>query len=304
MASSNHPSIADPIGLRYRTNSHSRRFAGTRMLIVLAALVSAFLCISCADSGTDPDNPPSTLVDMVSIPGGTTMMGDVRGGANQPDELPVHQVTVHAFLMSRHEVTQELFLQVMGSNPSYSSGRLDLPVENVTWYEAVEFCNALSALEGLTPCYAGAEDTGITCDFAVNGYRLPTEAEWEYACRSGTATAYVSGDTEEDLGRVAWYAGNSDDRTHPVGSREANGFDLCDMHGNVAEWCWDWYDPSWYASTPAENPLGPSTGEARVQRGGSYYQFPFELRSAYRGNSQAPSRKGRDTGIRVVRSML
>ena len=270
--------------------------------IVAVSLLA--LLVACNDGATDPDNPPSSLIDMITIPGGTARMGDIRGSANQPDELPVHQVNLKPFMISRHEVTQELYLQVMGKNPSYSTGSLDLPVENVTWYEVVEFCNALSALDGLTACYSGVAEKQVTCDFNANGYRLPTEAEWEYACRAGSETDYWSGSTDEDLNRVAWHAGNSEGNTHPVGGKEANGFGLYDMHGNVAEWCWDWYDPAYYATSPASDPEGPATGEEKVQRGGSYFTFTFGLRSSFRGNFLDPSLKGRDIGFRVARSML
>jgi len=275
------------------------------MPIRFSVAASLFILLTaCNDTATDPVNPPSSLIAMVTIAGGTARMGDINGQANQPDELPVHQVNVASFMMSRHEVTQELYLQVVGKNPSYNSGNLNLPVENVSWFEAVDFCNALSELEGLTSSYSRNQDSLVVCDFAVNGYRLPTEAEWEYACRAGTESDFYAGNSEEDLNAVAWHAGNAEGSTHPVGSKDGNGFGLQDMHGNVAEWCWDWYDPAYYASSPTEAPRVPATGAERVTRGGSFFMFIFELRSSFRGNVFVPSMKGRDVGFRVVRSML
>ena len=282
-------------------DSSSRPLAGKPLISIFLLLAA---CIGCNDAATDPVNPPSSLIAMVTIPGGTSRMGDIHGQANQPDEQPVHTVTIASFMMSRCEVTQGLYLQVMGKNPSYGSDHADLPVETVTWFDAVEFCNRLSELDGLTPCYSGLQDSMVTCDFEANGYRLPTEAEWEYACRAGTETEYYAGDSEEDLNGVAWHAGNSEGNTHTVGTKDPNAFDLYDMHGNVTEWCWDWYDASYYSTSPSADPRGPATGEEKVQRGGSYFMFIFGLRSASRGGFLNPSMKGRDIGFRVARSIL
>jgi formylglycine-generating enzyme len=178
--------------------------------------------------------------------------------------------------MARTEVTQEQYEAVMGSNPSNFKGP-DLPVERVTWYEAVEYCNELSRQEGLDPCYSGS-GASMLCDFTANGYRLPTEAEWEYACRAGTETDFHTGNMTHSgsspldpaLDRAGWYFGNSGSTTHPVGEKEPNAFGLYDMHGNVWEWCWDWYASDYYASSPAEDPRGPASGSDRVVRGGSW----------------------------------
>lgn len=269
---------------------------------ILMFLICSFA--ACIEQGEDVLNPPSTLVEMITVPGGIGRMGDIVGNANKPDEIPVHQVSLRPYMVSKYEVTQELYMQVMGNNPSAIFGNMANPVENVTWYDAVRFCNALSTLEGLTPCYAEVADDQIECDFNTNGYRLPTEAEWEYACRAGTGTAYHSGGNEEDVGRAAWYAANAGGESHPVGMKEANAFDLYDMHGNVSEWCWDWYDPSYYSNSSVDDPLGPTSGMIKVTRGGSYFMDMFQLRSSSRANFLDPVLKDSQTGFRVVRSVL
>jgi formylglycine-generating enzyme required for sulfatase activity len=266
------------------------------LLVLLLALTG------CA---TDPggDAAQDKLIEMVALTGGMFRMGDLSGDNSQQDELPPHQVTVRPFRISRNEVTQELYLHVTGKNPSFRGGVSNLPVENVSWLEAVSFCNAFSTREGMTPCYSGIAEGAVACDFNANGYRLPTEAEWEYACRAGSDTEYHSGSGTEALGRAAWYAENGEGQTHPVGQREANGFGLYDMHGNVAEWCWDWYSATYYQDAPGIDPQGAAAGAQKVLRGGSFLQFPFALRSASRAYLLPPAQKSRDTGIRLVRSI-
>ena len=181
--------------------------------------------------------PQPVYGNMMRIEGGVFMMGSESG---DNEERPVHQVTVESFLMGRYEVTQAEWESVMGNNPSGFKGA-ELPVENVSWFDAVEYCNALSQKEGLTPCYSGSGND-ITCNWDANGYRLPTEAEWEYAAKGGSrnpfANAYL-GNNNPDA--EAWYNRNSGGKTQNVGTREPNNLGLCDMSGNVWEWCWDWY---------------------------------------------------------------
>jgi len=244
---------------------------------------------------------------MEFIPAGSFRMGDITGTGHR-DETPVHEVLItRAFMMSRTQVTMKQYRVVMGCNPSRFRGP-DMPVEQVSWYDAVKFCNELSRLEGLDPCYSGS-GSSMVCDFEAGGYRLPTEAEWEYACRAGTETDFHTGNMThpEDepldpaLDRAGWYDGNSEGGTHPVGRKEANDFYLYDMHGNVWEWCWDWNANDYYASSPAEDPRGPVSGSSRVLRGGSWRDFARFCRSAYR-NDFLPDYRYYDYGFRVVRT--
>ncbi|MBR9977888.1 MAG: SUMF1/EgtB/PvdO family nonheme iron enzyme [Bacteroidetes bacterium] len=252
---------------------------------------------------------PAFSGTMLLIPAGTFLMGNVTGHPEGlPNEQPVHEVTVtRPFLMSRTPVTQRQYQAVMGTNPGYFDGP-DLPVEQVTWYDAVQFCNELSRQEGLDPCYSGS-GMDIICDFSANGYRLPTEAEWEYACRAGTETDFYSGNMTHSemlpydpaLHRTGWYGGNAGSTTHPVGMKEANAFGLHDMHGNVWEWCWDMYDSGYYAESPATDPQGPGDRTRRVLRGGSWNNFARVCRSASRGYFN-PGGRNSSYGFRLVRT--
>src|SRR5207244_10067049 len=209
-------------------------------------------------------------VEMVLIPAGSFGMGE--------DEKFGHMVTVDSFLMDKYEVTQAEFDKYQLPNPSHFKGP-KLPVEQVTWAQAAIYCNARSKAEGLTPCYN--EDTAA-CNFEAEGYRLPTEAEWEYACRAGPATDYSFGNDGRKLGDHAWFADNAGNKTHPVGQQKPNAWGLFDMHGNVAEWCNDIYDKNYYRSSPAENPHGPADGKEYVLRGGSWKSAADALKSSYR----------------------
>jgi formylglycine-generating enzyme required for sulfatase activity len=197
----------------------------------------------------------------------------IMGSTENEDEKPRHLVEItRPFSLGDREVTQRQYQAVMGVNPSEFKGSDDLPVERVSWLDAVTFCNKLSAKEGRTPCYRinGEQVTVI----AGNGYRLPTEAEWEYACRAGSTTRYPFGDNEADLGEFAWFSGNSERKTHPVGQRRPNRWGLYDMLGNVWEWCQDGYDAGYYATSPPADPPGPSGASSRVIRGGCCFNSP------------------------------
>jgi len=257
----------------------------------------------------------NSIIEMVSIPAGTFMMGSPTTEADRNSNERQHSVTLTSgFFMGTYQVTQEQYQAVMGTNPSNFTSAVagesgtpgKLPVEKVTWYDTVEFCNKLSVLEGLQEVYTISgrtpasgypiNDATVTADFTKNGYRLPTEAEWEYACRAGTTTAYNTGDAISD--NTGWYYINSGNKTHQVGLKPANAWGLYDMHGNVEEWCWDWYDS--YSSSPANDPTGASSGSSRVMRGGSWYNFGQDLRSACRLDDD-PSNRGINLGFRLVR---
>jgi formylglycine-generating enzyme required for sulfatase activity len=217
--------------------------------------------------------------ELVRIPAGFFEMGSRYG---RDEEKPAHKVWIDSFLLDRHEVTQAEY-ERLGKieafpNPSHFQGS-DLPVEQVTWPQAARFCNARSRLEGLQPCYN--EDTGA-CDFEANGYRLPTEAEWEYACRAGTNSDYSFGDEARHLGDFAWFADNAGKKTHGVGQKKPNPWGVFDMHGNVAEWCQDLYASNYYKASPEKVPRGPDEGNEYVLRGGSWKSPADALRSASR----------------------
>jgi formylglycine-generating enzyme required for sulfatase activity len=234
----------------------------------------------------------------VLVEGGTFTMGSP---SNEPDrdsdEGPQHQVTVKSFYMGKYEVTQREWREVMGNNPSNFKGD-NLPVEQVSWFEVIEYCNKRSVKERLTPCYRGSGNS-ITCDWSANGYRLPTEAEWEYAAKGGNKnflTYLYAG--SNSAGAVAWYDGNSGNTTHPVGTKAPNDLGIYDLSGNVWEWCWDWKGD--YGSGAQTGPAGPSSGSDRVLRGGSWYNDARFLRSSLRGNN-VPSRRNSIIGFRLVR---
>jgi formylglycine-generating enzyme required for sulfatase activity len=231
----------------------------------------------------------------VRVPGGTFRMGSDNGDS---DEKPVHTVTVSAFYMGKTEVTQKEYQALMGNNPSSFKGD-NLPVETVTWLDAVAYCNARSRKEGLSPAYTINGET-VSWNRSANGYRLPTEAEWEYAAKGGGKDSFeYSGGNSVDS--VAWYSGNSGNKTHPVGTKQPNSLGLYDMSGNVWEWCWDWYDS--YSSGNQTDPTGASSGTYRVTRGGSWGNDAALARSAYR-DGDTPSGRYYDLGFRLVASSL
>jgi formylglycine-generating enzyme required for sulfatase activity len=248
-----------------------------------------------------PDN-------FVRINGGTFTMGSPISEVNHDSDETQRQVTVSGFYMGKYEVTQAEYEAVMGTNPSNFKGA-NLPVEKVSWYDAVEYCNRRSQKEGLSPAYAisGIGDSRtVTWNRGSNGYRLPTEAEWEYACRGGTATPFSTGNNITT--GQANYDGNNPynnnakgtyrEKATAVGSFAANHWGLYDMHGNVWEWCWDWYGD--YSSGAQSNPGGAASGSSRVVRGGSWRYGAQDLRSAFRG-SGPPSLRSDRIGFRLVR---
>ncbi len=240
----------------------------------------------------------------VFVQGGTFPMGSSSG---ESDEKPVHNVTVSSFYIGKTEVTQAQWKAVMGNNPSAFKGD-NRPVENVSWYDAIVFCNKLSMMDGRTPAYSvnGKTDPDtwgyiretVTMNADASGYRLPTEAEWEYAACGGNKRKGYKYSGSDNLGTVAWYDDNSGYETHNVATKAPNELGLYDMSGNVWEWCWDWYDSSYYSKSPASNPSGASSGSCRVFRGGCYNDDSF-CRVAYRDND-FPDGGGSYLGFRVV----
>jgi len=216
-------------------------------------------------------------MELVLIPAGEFMMGANDAGTF---EKPAHRVRItRPFYMGKYEVTQQQYEAVMGKNLSRCKGARN-PVETVSWNDASEFCRRLSARTG-------------------QEVRLPAEAEWEYACRAGSRTRFCFGDSDSQLGEYAWYGGNSGRKTHPVGQKRPNPWGLYDMHGNVWEWCLDWYDSDYYEDSPPADPRGPSDGTSRVLRGGAWGNSPRGCHSAHRFAS-TPTFTGSYLGFRVV----
>ncbi len=227
-----------------------------------------------------PTISTKTGAKMVLIPAGQFMMGSDEGN---PDERPVHKVSLHAFFMDVMPVTGAMFAKVQMPNPSHWQENPNLPVETVRWRDAKTYCNERSRKEGLKPCY-NEKTKEWDCDYTANGYRLPTEAEWEYAARAGAPGPYDFGE-KNDLKEYAWCALNSDRRTHTVGTKKPNKWGLYDMYGNVSVWCEDVYDEGYYQSSPPNDPHGPpSPGNdvRRVIRGGSWRASPNMCRATYR----------------------
>lgn len=255
-------------------------------------------------------------IKMVRVVGGTVPLTDT------------YKPTVSSFRMSETEITQKQWRQVVGNDgygttPSDRYGKgLDFPMYYVSWYDALVFCNKLSLAEGKTPCYTiksstNPDDWGAppsssaaawdnaTCDWSANGYRLPTEAEWEYAARGGSANTYTiysgtAGYTEDDLKTVAWYDGNSGNKLHEVNTKP-NANPIKDMSGNVWEWCWDRYGSS-YNTSQTTDPTGATSGSSRVSRGGSWYYSASNCTVSIRGDSYnfSPYNRRTDCGFRVV----
>jgi len=253
--------------------------------------------------------------NMVRIQGGTFTMGSPANEVDRDDYEIQRQVTVSAFWMGKYEVTQKEYKEIMGVNPSYFIGD-NLPVEQVTWFDAIEYCNKKSRKERLTPVYTITGRTpatgypitaaAVTVNWNANGYRLPTEAEWEYACRAGTTTPFNTGNNITTS--QANYDGNNPynnnakgeyrGETTTVGTFTANAWGLHDMHGNVWEWCWDLYED--YAAGSQTDPRGAVSGVYRVVRGGCWVNVGQYLRSACRVNDDPDYRDG-SLGFRVVR---
>ena len=278
-------------------------------LTVTVAAVVATLDFDAPQADPDGPAPPgleepapnvytnSVGAVLVTIPAGRFTMGSPSGesGRDDDDEGQVQVELTRSFWLMTTEVTQGQYRAVTGENPSHFKGD-DLPVENVIWLEAVNYANALSEREDLSACYTVSGSTvswpqGVSCE----GYRLPTEAEWEFAARGGEGHVY-SGSSA--LGAVAWYSENSGSTTHGVGGKKPNAFGLYDMSGNVWEWVWDLHG----SSLPGGgDPVGPNAGSKRVNRGGSWYGTARHLRVAYRSRYH-PDYRNTNIGFRLART--
>lgn len=303
-----------------------------RILSLMLAAVLAGTMVSCG-SQTPPEQsqqsilPPSSSQqeqeeqpqipeNFILVEGGTFSMGSPDSEAWRSDDETQHTVTVSDFYMSAFEVTQAEYQAVIGSNPSAFSGE-ELPVETVSWLDAIAYCNARSELEGLEPAYT-IEGQTVTWNRSANGYRLPTEAEWEYACRAGTQTPFntetsISADESNYWGHYPYliednYFNQSNLETRPgvyrettvaVGSFQPNAWGFYDMHGNVGEWVWDYYGD--YPTQAQTDPVGPDSGVLRVNRGGGWNDFAKNLRSAYRATLPQDSAVF-NVGFRLVRN--
>ena len=235
---------------------------------------------------------------LVRISAGSFQMGSNAGFTQ---EQPVHAVTLTKdFWLGQYEVTQAQYQAVTGLSPSFFTGN-DRPVERVSWFDAITFANALSQAEGLTLCYDSEGNVTGGNIYSCTGYRLPTEAEWEYATRAGTTTEWSFGNDAAQAGAYAWYNSNSGSQTHPVGEKLPNPWGLYDVHGNVWEWVHDWWGFAYYSVSPSSNPPGPGSGPDRVVRGGGWISITSLLRSVFRGGS-SPSYRFFNLGFRLARA--
>ena len=238
---------------------------------------------------------PATLIAVILIAGGTFQQGERTLDPPSPGKT----VTVSSFSMAATPVTQTQYQEVMGKNPSKFTGPGN-PVERVSWFDAVAFCNALSKRDGLEPAYL-IDGNNVTWEPTAPGWRLPTEAEWEFAARGGTLSRryeFAGGNAADD---VAWDEHNSSKSTHPVKQKPANELGLYDLSGNVWEWCWDWYEFD-RSDLPAQDPRGPAQGSARVNRGGAWNEDHVDAFRPYYRADDGPETVGDNLGFRVVKN--
>ena len=302
---------------------------GTTALITAALLALALLFTGCSNgsgsgggTGTPSSADKTYMVSGISF----TMKGiaAVTNGSIGHTNAP-HTVSLSAYLIGETEVTQELWQAVMGNNPSNFQGSSNppangeeqgkRPVEKVNWYQCIAFCNKLSKLCNLDPCYTvsgvdfdvlnfGGIPTSsnndwnkAVCDWSKNGFRLPTEAEWEWAAKGGTSDKWAGTNVANELKDYAWYEANSGGKTHEVKKKLPNGYGLYDMSGNVYEWCWDWYDEN--MPPGGQDPTGADSGHFRVERSGSWNSHAEGVPRAFRGFNNPESRVN-NIGLRLA----
>lgn len=294
------------------------------LLLSLSLIFSLAACSQTENPGTSSEQPPAShsleVTDMqvpenfVLIKGGSFGMGSPESEAWRSADETQHVVTVSDFYMSKYELTQKEYEEITGHNPSNFSGE-NLPVENISWLDAVAYCNARSEKDGLTPVYT-IDGQNVSWDRSANGYRLPTEAEWEYACRAGTTTPFYmeNSPSAQDANYYGHYPYEIEDNyfsqgnlevkpgeyrqtTVPVDSFSENPYGLYNMHGNVSEWVWDYYGE--YSPDAQTDPAGPASGTLRVYRGGGWNDFAKNMRSAYRATLEQ-TKGSFNLGIRLV----
>ena len=248
----------------------------TTIVVGLFILISAHPRQATAADNSVIFTEPVTAMEFILVHGGCYKMGDTVGDG-YVDEL-VHEVCVEDFYIGKYEVTQGEYKRIAGKNPSYWKGGDKFPVEKVNWHEAQDFITKMNTKTS-------------------KNFRLPTEAEWEYAARSGGKIEKYAGSTSPD--DVAWYRKNSDGKTHRVGEKLPNGLGIYDMSGNVKEWCEDWYDMNYYQISPKDNPKGPTSGERRIARGGHYDRIDEQVRTFYRDGNKPEHRRAK-MGFRLV----
>ena len=263
-----------------------------------------------------------TLGQMISVTGGMFFMGNFTASGYPADEAPEHQVILSSFSIGKYELTQLEWFNVMNTYPSFFNGNPYNPVETISWYETLVYCNKRSLLESLTPCYTisgstnpdnwGAMPTtnnttwnSVTCNWTANGYRLPTEAEWEYAAGGAMSTPdYLYAGSNNAL-EVAWFRANSQGSTQIVGHLQPNQLGLHDMSGNVYEWCWDWHLSTYYSVSPVNNPTGPDNASSdgwRITRGGDWDGYNDDQCRLKNRTGKVPYFRSSSFGLRVVRS--
>ena len=296
--------------IRYTTNGSEPTESSARYTKPLSVSENTTLKAKCFKSGWTPSSTACAIYTISAVPpgqmiyvsGGSFTMGRTTGSGDS-DELPTHTVTLNSFYIDKYEVTQaeySLFMPNPGWTSDYGLGA-NYPAYRVSWYSAIKYCNLRSMAEELTPCYtiSGSTDpahwgavpasnnstwNAVICNWNANGYRLPTEAEWEYAARGATNNPDYLYSGSDDINAVVWYGSNSGDTTQPVGTKAPNGIGTHDMSGNLWEWCWDWYSGSYYSSSPQNNPRGPESGSYRLLRGGSWYSVATYCRVANRND--------------------
>jgi formylglycine-generating enzyme required for sulfatase activity len=264
----------------------------------LITFLSALLFISGFALAQDDLKPEMLLVE-----GGTFRMGNDYSSSS--DERPEHKVTLSSFYMSKYEITiaqYNRFCRVTGKKEP--KGEPEQAVVNVNWYDAVMYCNWLSTTQNLDKAYSITRDSNrfvVEFDQSANGFRLPTEAEWEYAAKGGNKSKFYAYSGSNVPDEVAWFITNASNKQRPVGEKKPNELGLYDMTGNVMEWCFDWYDENYYQSSPEDNPTGPESGIDKVCRGGNYMCRPDVLRNTKRFYLDPTSEDGL-AGIRLVRN--